>query len=102
MDKPPEQIAREWLLKYYPWGDPETWSGSTSEAWNRNWTMLKDFVRDCWPKETQMDTLRKIKLTTLTATNARLGFAHICRLCIDAGVTEHLEELQGAAPERKP
>lgn len=37
--------------------------------------------------------LRAIKLSCLTATDGPKALAHIVRLCIDAGVTDHLDEL---------
>lgn len=37
--------------------------------------------------------LRDIKLTALTTTNGAKGLAHITRICIDAGIVQHLDEL---------
>ena len=45
--------------------------------------------------------LQKIKLTALSATDSRRGFGHIIRLCIDAGVTQHLDELSALHPSSR-
>ena len=39
-------------------------------------------------------SLKEIKLTALTATKIDCGLSHIVRVCIDAGITEKLDELK--------
>lgn len=47
-----------------------------------------------------VDALRAIKLTTLTTSHAEKALAHIVRLCIDAGITQKLDELNASAPNK--
>lgn len=46
------------------------------------------------PAAKLLKALRDIKLTALTATDGAKGLAHITRLCIDAGIHQHLDELR--------
>lgn len=41
-----------------------------------------------------LNALQEIKYTALTTKHAPTGLAHIVRLCIDAGITQHLDELK--------
>lgn len=43
--------------------------------------------------------MRSVKLTALTAKNAVSGLAHIIRICIDAGITERLDDLRKLTDE---
>lgn len=54
-------------------------------------------------KENQLlrRALHEIKLTCLTATNTSKAFAHIIRLCIDAGVRDTLPDLVTVTEEMK-
>jgi len=56
---------------------------------------------DRWNRR-DLSILREIKLTVLTMTRAQTGLSRILRLCIDAGVTEKLDQLQPNAKLSHP
>jgi len=72
---------------YAQWEDVERLMDDV-DSWEQSFAAI-EAQRDRLKK-----ALREIKLTCLTALNARGGLAKITRLCIDAGVTEHLDELE--------
>lgn len=56
----------------------------------------KDVLRMVAEAESARQALRKIKFIALTTTNAPRGLANMVRICIDAGIREHLDELRAA------